>query len=175
MDDFGYSAVVGVHDLQEHAQRICLRNKIIHQVTTEIYINNVIPSSYLVAQLCSNDWNSISKINISTFLVELKYEQKKQIKDFDSETGANDIALIKLAWSAQLDEWTNPACIMETEISPEAVCVATGWGSAANNVLYYPSKERKTFENASTKILILISSRTYIKIGMAKKELSYSH
>ena len=91
IDDYGYSAVVGVHDLNANAQRICLKSNTIHP-------------------------------------------------DFDSETGENDIALLKLAWSATLDEWTNPACIMEDDIPPETVCVATGWGSAAKDVLYYPTK-----------------------------------
>ena len=91
IDDYGYSAVMGVHDLTENAQRICIKDFILHP-------------------------------------------------DFDAETGSNDVALLKLAWSASLDEWTNPACVMEDDIPPETVCVATGWGSAAQDVLYYPTK-----------------------------------
>ena len=29
---------------------------------------------------------------------------------------------------------------MEDEIPPETICVATGWGSAAKDVFYYPTK-----------------------------------
>jgi len=92
INDYGFSAVVGVHDISNaNAQRICLKNTVIHP-------------------------------------------------DFNSATGDNDVALLKLAWSAELDEWTNPACIMEDEIPPETICVATGWGSAAKDVFYYPTK-----------------------------------
>ena len=92
INDYGFSAVVGVHDISNsNAQRICLKNTVIHP-------------------------------------------------DFNSVTGDNDVALLKLAWSAELDEWTNPACIMEDEIPPETICVATGWGSAAKDVFYYPTK-----------------------------------
>ena len=92
INDYGFSAVVGVHDISNsNAQRICLKNTVIHP-------------------------------------------------DFNSDTGDNDVALLKLAWSAELDEWTNPACIMEDEIPPETICVATGWGSAAKDVFYYPTK-----------------------------------
>ena len=92
INDYGFSAVVGVHDISNaNAQRICLKNTVIHP-------------------------------------------------DFNNATGDNDVALLKLAWSAELDEWTNPACIMEDEIPPETICVATGWGSAAKDVFYYPTK-----------------------------------
>ena len=60
--------------------------------------------------------------------------------EFNDEEGTNDIAVLRLAWSATIDSWTNPACIMQDEIPPEMVCVATGWGSARNDPLYYPKK-----------------------------------
>ena len=59
---------------------------------------------------------------------------------FNDARSENDIAVLRLAWSAEIDEWTNPACTMHGEIDPEMVCVATGWGSARNDPLYYPNK-----------------------------------
>jgi len=89
---FGYSAVLGVHDITGAAsQRICIKSTIKHP-------------------------------------------------DYDRESGSNDLAIIRLAWSAAMDAWTNPTCIMHDEIPPEMVCVATGWGSARNDPLYYPTK-----------------------------------
>ena len=60
--------------------------------------------------------------------------------EYDPETNSHDIALVRLSWSANLDSWTNPACVIDGEIPPDILCVATGWGSAKNEALFYPTR-----------------------------------
>ncbi|XP_074864759.1 chymotrypsinogen B-like [Carettochelys insculpta] len=66
--------------------------------------------------------------------------------NYNSETTANDVALIKLATPAQLGRTVAPVCLAAAgeQYQGGQLCVTSGWGKTRYNALTTPSKLQQT-------------------------------
>lgn len=48
--------------------------------------------------------------------------------DYDSVTSANDVALVRLASPARLDNYVSVVCPSQVSLPPEVFCYITGYG-----------------------------------------------